>query len=75
MKDYKNQIAKILDISKVEFRNNGEWWFDFKMKDFILYSKDIIQLQLRKRKLMFWSYWDCKIRRKKIGRTGRSEGR
>ncbi len=50
MKDYKNQIAKILDISKVEFRNNGEWWSDFEMKDFIELSQKFTAQQLIQRR-------------------------
>jgi len=57
LKDYKKQIAKILDISKVEFRYNSEWWSKFKMKDFISLSQKFTAQQLIQRR-NFKERWD-----------------
>ena len=35
MKDYKNQIGKILDMRKVEVRYNSQWFGKMKVKDFV----------------------------------------
>lgn len=50
LKDYKKQIAKILDISKVEFRYNSEWWGKFKMQDFVILSQKFTAQQLIQRR-------------------------
>jgi tyrosyl-tRNA synthetase len=50
LKDYKKQIAKILDISKVEFRYNSEWWAKFKMQDFVILSQKFTAQQLIQRR-------------------------
>ena len=35
LKDYLNQIGKILDLKKVEIRYNSEWFKKMKVKDFV----------------------------------------
>ncbi len=35
LKDYKNQVGKILDIKSVEFRHNSEWLSELSLMDFL----------------------------------------
>ncbi len=50
LKDYKKQIAKILDIGKVEFRYNSEWWAKFKMGDFVSLAQKFTAQQMIQRR-------------------------
>lgn len=50
MKDYKKQIGKILDLDKVEFRNNGDWFSKMGVKDFLKLEMNFTAQQMIQRK-------------------------
>lgn len=57
MKDYKNQISKILDVKKVEFRNNSEWLSKLTAKDLLSLEMNFTAQQLIQRR-NFKERWD-----------------
>ncbi len=57
MKDYRKQIGKILDIRRVEFRNNSEWLGKLNAKDLISLSMKFTAQQMIQRR-NFKERWD-----------------
>jgi len=59
MKDYINQIGKILDTNKVEFRYNSEWFNKMKITDLISLATNFTAQQMIHRR-NFKERWDQK---------------
>ena len=57
LKNYLNQIGKILDMRKVEVRYNGEWFKKMKVKDFVALQMIFTAQQLIQRR-NFKERWD-----------------
>ncbi len=57
MKDYKEQLSKILDMSKVEVRYNSEWFNDFRLKELIPLAMEFTAQQMIRRR-NFKERWD-----------------
>lgn len=57
MKDYKNQIGKILDMKKVELHYNSQWFNKMKVKDFVSLQMIFTAQQIIQRR-NFKERWD-----------------
>ncbi len=57
MKDYKKQLARILDMDKVEIRYNSEWFNEFNLEDFIPLAMEFTTQQMIRRR-NFKERWD-----------------
>ncbi len=57
MKDYKEQISKILDMDKIEIRYNSEWFNDFDLKKLIPLAMEFTSQQMIQRR-NFKERWD-----------------
>ena len=57
MKDYKEQLSKILDMSKVEVRYNSEWFNDFRLEELIPLAMEFTAQQMIRRR-NFKERWD-----------------
>ncbi len=51
LKNYKNQVLKILDSKKTQFRLNGEWWSTISAEDFFEIADLITHQQLIEREM------------------------
>ena len=57
MKDYKEQLKRILDMEKVEVRYNSEWFNDFRLEEFIPLTMEFTAQQMIRRR-NFKERWD-----------------
>ena len=57
MKDYKNQLGRILDMEKVEIRYNSEWFNDFRLEELIPLAMEFTAQQMIRRR-NFKERWD-----------------
>jgi tyrosyl-tRNA synthetase len=57
MKDYKKQLARILDMDKVKIRYNSEWFNKFSLEDFIPLAMEFTTQQMIRRR-NFKERWD-----------------
>jgi len=57
MKDYKEQIGKVLDLKKTEFRKNSEWLDKLKLKEIVSLAMNFTAQQMIQRR-NFKERWD-----------------
>lgn len=59
MKTYKTQIGKILDMKKVEWHNNSEWWGKLTAQEVVAEAMNFTVAQMIERD-NFWDRWESK---------------
>jgi tyrosyl-tRNA synthetase len=59
MKTYKQQIGKILDLKKVEWHNNSDWWGKLTAQEVVAEAMHFTVAQMIERD-NFWDRWEAK---------------